>query len=370
MLTEIMPVDENVDGFGNAIVQAFNNGEFDATTFGALAALPDEASFIAATESLLPNVNGAATKELYERTSTINKSIDQRLERLGLASDGDDLVGLETGIWGKVGWDQSSLSGNRARVSQSGYEADSYNVIVGYDRAINQNLLLGAAGGYTSTEIDQDRDLDNSDDLEFYYLTAYAAHQAGPVFANGQIGYASGTGDSDRLDPLNNGRISGAYDLSGVSAQTTLGYDFPLRDDTFVSPFATLYYGSFTQDGYREQGGLGIAIAEQSYDQLEGKLGVAFSAQMDPFDSHKLGATVRLAYVNVLDGDPNALAAIVGATQRIELLGQDNSDDRAEYGVSLGLLSQNGFTVRFDLDGESSRTYNAFGGSLTAKLRF
>lgn len=365
-----MQVDMNVDDFGNAIVQAFNGGEFDATTFGALAALPDEASFVAATASLLPDVNGAVTKELYESTSNINKSIDQRLDRLGIAAQSGEHLGLETGFWGKVGLNNSSLSGNRSVTSQSGYEAKTYNIILGYDRAVNENTTLGAAGGYASTDIDQDRGADNSNDLEFYYLTGYASHQAGPIFANGQIGYATGSGDSDRIDPLSAGRIAGSYDLSGVNAQTTVGYDFAMSEDTFVSPFATLYYGSFTQDAHQEQGGLALAIDEQSVDQLEGKIGLAFSGEMQPFKSNKLGATVRVAYVNVLDGDPHNFNATVGNSQRVLLNGQSISDDRAEYGLSIGLLSENGLTVRFDLDGEAAKTYNAFGGSITAKVRF
>lgn len=87
---------------------------------------------------------------------TFNKKMDQNGnfafamtgEELGLSS-GDG--GNNYGIWGMGAYSnfQSSVSGGK-------YDADAYNLMVGFDWRATSDLLVGIAGGYGSLDLDKD----------------------------------------------------------------------------------------------------------------------------------------------------------------------------------------------------------------------
>jgi len=155
-------------------------------------------------------------------------------------------------------WGHSDGDANVAKLDRS-----TGGIIVGYDRVVGKDWVIGAAAGYSRTSFDLD-DRSSSGDSDNYHLLAYAGGKVSDV--NVRLG-ASYTWNE--IDTSRNVSLPGFFEQekADYSAGTTqifgeVGYDIAVSAAATIEPFAGLAYVHLSTDGYSETGGSAALSAD------------------------------------------------------------------------------------------------------------
>jgi outer membrane autotransporter protein len=370
-------------------VSAFNGNEFDAATFSALAALPDQASFDAATQTLLPDLTSGAMVQVFESVESVGKIVNTRITNtLGrsatlfepgtkvavaqrVASDAsvaqDNYFNARPGFWARATYRYGEQSNTSEFGPSTAYDARSYAFAGGYDYAVDKNLLIGLSGSYSNVDIGLERAADDDLELNVFQVSGYAAGRYDQLSVSAQLGYAFGDVEAQRATAL--GVVTSEYNVSGVNAQLTASYDFLLDDGGYFAPVVGIHVGSYSTDDYVEQGGLNLNVLTESAQFLEAKAGVITGREFDFDNGSVLDVYAHAGYVNDLIGDNASVIAAFGS-QSVALQGVEFDDERVELGAGVNLHSDGGFSVGASVDGELAENYLSVAGTIRAKISF
>lgn len=188
----------------------------------------------------------------------------------GAAGDGDP-------IWSAIGFFVSAQYEAAERDSsnyEAGYDSDGTTLTMGADYRVSENLVMGAAVGYTENELDywyQGGSLE-SEITTFILFSSYSMNR---LSLETQVGYASTSFDSIRHleygegDGLVEDTMYGNTEGSQLLLNSQLQWEWS-RNALSVFPFVRFDYLKNEVDGYGEvgTGGLPMIIGSQSTDQL------------------------------------------------------------------------------------------------------
>jgi outer membrane autotransporter protein len=154
---------------------------------------------------------------------------------------------------------------------RSSFNFDTYNLTIGADYRVTDDLVLGLATGYTRTDamLTQDSGHMGTNALlgAFYgsYLLPWEA------YIDWAATYGSFNNDLDRnfAYPGFAGRASSSPDAAQYGFSASVGKDFGL-DAWTLNPYARVEYINLQLDPYQERGGDGLnyQVGQQSYDSF------------------------------------------------------------------------------------------------------
>ncbi len=236
-----------------------------------------------------------------------------------------------------------SFGGDDGSNEEAGYDLDGYGITAGADYKLSDNLITGAAFGYTRTKNDFDQN-GGKLDQDTYSLSLYASVYSGPLYLDGVISYAFSDTNIDRrisygglIRPVNrvaNGDTEG--DEWSFSAGT--GYEFS-RGGWSLSPLARIIYSDTDIDAYSETGALGLnlAVAGQNIKSFETALG----ADVSYAHSTNFGVVtpqIRLEWAHEFDNDSRQITAqYVNDPRNNRFFVRTDSPDRNYYVLGGGL---------------------------------
>ena len=342
--------DSNVSAFASAIGASFAAGQLTddiANTFNATAS---NAEFEGNVASLLPTLNKGVSREIWETHSKTASFVTDRLNS-----------NVAAGAW--VQGSTRSADRDGESLSVEGYGADTTAVTFGYDRRINDTFRLGASYTFASTDIDEDTNAGESNDLDTNQIAAYAGYEAGKVFVSGQAGYVFGDGESTRVSDL--GTVTSEYDVDAFTAQATASFDLGL-----FRPQAGLRYGTVSQAAFTENGGLNLNVDADNVNYLEGIVGVAVSPNLPSTGHWSVKPTVRANYVlDFVNDDRDVNITLAGSPSQL-LTSEGGSGSRFEIGAGLDLAHQSGVTIGVAYEGDFASGYSSNAGLIRARVNF
>ena len=171
-----------------------------------------------------------------------------------------------------------------------GYKSKIYGAMVGFDMPIDDGTRAGIGAGYARNTIDGKLFTANTD-FNTYQVTAYAAHESGPMYVEGDVsfGFDQYTGARQIVFPGINRMADASYNGKDITAYIAAGYHF-FSDGFMITPLASLQFTNLGLDGYTETGAgdIDLQVHSQNYNFLESGLGVKFARPFDVGDATNL----------------------------------------------------------------------------------
>ncbi|MDR2674813.1 MAG: autotransporter outer membrane beta-barrel domain-containing protein, partial [Opitutaceae bacterium] len=131
--------------------------------------------------------------------------------------------------------------GSRARrdgdAEKTGHEDETLGLIVGCDKMLGANLLVGGHAGYTCSEITTGNRAETTANQPFAGL--YASYKAGRFYATADA--TAGTLDADTLRHEGGNRVTGSYQALALGAGAEIGAVLPLGKAATLRPAAALH---------------------------------------------------------------------------------------------------------------------------------
>lgn len=218
------------------------------------------------------------------KTSSVNSDgsfkFAMNAEDLGLASGDDANV---FGIWG-----MGSINNFKSTASGAKYDADAYNVFLGFDWRVTPELLVGVAGGWGSLDLDKKQWGDDNGSIktddEWTIMPYLAYNFTDNLIGDAAFAYSNGEyKDSNSTD-------SGKYTSNRYLSSLGLSYYYIVDSWTLSGRVGYMYvHGDL---GKYSRGGTDVANPDSYLGQasLEAKAAYLFDVGAEPY------AAVRYMY--------------------------------------------------------------------------
>jgi uncharacterized protein with beta-barrel porin domain len=282
------------------------------------------------------HIFGAATSSLIAGTQIANASLFDHLSdaRLGIEDDAErtaaaggnpaeaafagDMAALNNivaclpqALAKNGGWFRALGGFGNIDGSHGAPGIDSYGggFMAGYDRALTDNFLLGAAVGYTRTSIQDDDH--SSATIDTPRVSLYGSYHLGGFALDSSVGYAF-----DRIDSHDQSAVGDAnskHDAHEISAALQASYTVTLPNAFVLTPHAGLDYLHIFEDGFNEHGAGAFDLQADSNqtDSLRPQIGAGISRSFATDNGWHVIPAVDLTYSReVLDNthDANVVA--------------------------------------------------------------
>lgn len=241
-----------------------------------------------AASQTLPLLTGSSQVALDNTMTGINSALDGRFAQG--RSSGEETLG-EGELWLKPfgSWaDQSKRDG------VTGFDVDTYGLIIGGDAAVSEQTRLGLAFAYASSNIDGDSQAaPNSADVDLYQLLAYGSHDLAPATQlTFQVGYGQGRTEGQRSILFMGSEAESDYDSQIFSAGVGLNRSFQLSEATVLTPEVRLDYTRVDDDSYTERGAGALNLEVDSHSSESLVLGLG--GELEHALNERLKARVKL----------------------------------------------------------------------------
>jgi uncharacterized protein with beta-barrel porin domain len=171
-----------------------------------------------------------------------------------------------------------------------GYSSRIYGAMAGFDMPIDDGTRAGIGVGYARNTIDG-KVFTADTDFNTYQVTAYAAHEEGPMYVEGDVsfGFNQYTGSRQIIFTGLDRTADASYNGKDITAFVAAGYHF-FSDGFTITPLASLQFTNLGLDGYTETGAgdIDLQVNSQNYNFLESGLGVKFARPFDLGDATNL----------------------------------------------------------------------------------
>lgn len=274
-----------VQGFANdyASNQTTGDAQLDAMV-QALGGFATNEELANATATLAP-ASGAAAQQASDATSQVLNVIGERADYLhGLATglnSGDESLSVEH-LWLQP---FGSWAEQDHQDGVSGYDVDSYGLVMGLDTAISSDMELGLAFAYTRSQVDSDMPTGGYDtDINSYQLTGYFSkllNNTTILNANLGLGYS----DYDaRRHLFNNAQALADYSSWATHLNVELEKHYGMSDSLNLAMIIGADYRYVDVDGYTETGAgaLNLRVNDESWSSLVASLGTELSYAASP----------------------------------------------------------------------------------------
>ena len=138
--------------------------------------------------------------------------------------------------------------------SDDGIDFTTSGISLGADRAINDQLAVGAGIGYGHDSSDVGKH-DSRSTVDAYSAAVYGSYRPVPlVYVDALIGYQKMSFDSRRYVTDNGNTVTGSRDGKQLFASLSVGYEHRTQDGMLISPYGRFDFARATLDGYTEHG--------------------------------------------------------------------------------------------------------------------
>lgn len=294
------------------------------------------------------------SQQILSLSQSINYLItnitNKHLEETGMSS-GDER--LNSSLWAKAVYTSSKQDGTS---SQDGFDADTSGLVLGADKKISENTLLGLGYAYTKT----DANIENKNvDIDGHSFFVYGSYKPNNWYINALASYGYNE-YSENKSPFGV-LMASDYEVDTYAVNLTSGYNF----NNGLTPEVGLRYILVDQEKYSD----GVQeIDTDSNDVLTAVAGIKYSADIN-FDNMTINPTVSIAATyDLMADDGVANVNIINGTSY-----QIISEKLNRFGVEAGL----GLNTQFDnIDlgveylGNYRKDFNSHSGILKVKYNF
>lgn len=289
----------------------------------------------------IKNVNTVMNSNNVPLALALQAEIDNQF---GGGSAGEDGIASPWGFFinGNLSFGEGIGANDRPQ-----YEQDGFNITSGTDYRVNDDLVVGAAFGYSQSNIDFsfNRGTQNSDSLTFSFFGNY--YPTASIYIDWLAMLVQADLDINRR--INVATFSQSVESETTSAQTvfatSLGWDFSARAWQ-GSLYARAEYSDLTIDAYSEGSGSAfqLEIGEQATESLDyavgGRLAYVFSLRSGVFIP-----TLEVESVTQSDEElaiETRFAQVSTAQQGLQLNGAEADTQYVNAALSFSLVFSNG----------------------------
>jgi uncharacterized protein with beta-barrel porin domain len=219
---------------------------------------------------LTPILNGGGALATLTTTQEAAQVTQARLKAKRGLSSGDPLL-TERNLWIKP---FGSMAEQDERDGVSGYDADSYGLILGADAEIAPDFRMGMALAYAQTDMESDSaSVDQTLDIDTYQVILY-----GSTGINTSMGldfkayFASNNGDGQRDIAFGGLTSTARSDIDSFAYHLDVGLNhmLELSEKANLLPSVNVAYTSIETDGYTEKGAgsLNLDVSDDTTDEF------------------------------------------------------------------------------------------------------
>ena len=337
----------------------------------------------------LNNFIGASLERVQtvlSRQDIIKNSLDHvenSLNQLGSSnatrsSDQD----AATGIWAKP---YGSYLNQNSREYISGYQSWNAGTVVGYDRLLSDNFMLGISGGYAYGQVNAQAENGNTD-VTSAQGTLYAGYNSPDqnyfVNAAGSMAWNWYDGRRDIIVGSLNRTADAQYDGQQYSTYIESGYKFRasgdsnidsiLGDNVDVTPLVSLQWTHLSLGSYTESNAdsLDLNVDKQNYDILESGLGASFSLE-ENYDWGLFVPELHAKWLYDIVNDPMSItSSFVGGGTSFTANGVTPQKNGINFGSKLSFDFKNDLSLIAEWDINMKEGFLGVYGSGTVRYKF
>ena len=353
------------------------------------------------------DASAAQTDELRERLEQRRKEDEEKESAFNVTVDGRRLTASDlfdtprgggasadyagSGRWGVFLNGNFGLGDKDSTARESGFDLNSYGVTGGVDYKLTVQSIVGLAVGYTTQDVDLDRN-GGKVDTDGVSVSLYGGYYpSAQSYVNAIVSYAASNHDQERTVAYQiaalpggtttvNQRALSETDSNEIAGSVEAGYDF-YRDRWVLTPYGRFNVAHTEIDGFTERmssptapgSGLALQIDEQDFTSITAAIGgrVATAIATNSFD---LFPQAGVEYVHEFDNDnEDTTGRLVDDRSGSTFLLPTDEPDRNYGNVSAGLTAdfRNGWTAHAlyqGLIGYSDLNVHAF--EIGARLDF
>jgi outer membrane autotransporter protein len=285
-----------------------------------------------------------------------------------LAAVGDIAATLPAAIAQYGGWFRgigsfASLNGN---ATAPGFGANSGGFLVGFDRPVQPDFYLGAAGGYLHGDVQEHST--SGGDINTGRFLIYGGGWAGPALWTATAGYAyDGINTTRGLAAVGTAREAHGGNELTLAAQASL----PLAvNAATVTPKAGLPFLHLHENAFGETGanGLDLSSSVRSTDSLQPYVAVAVAQTFTTPEGARLTPELRLGYSREVLSNSRALTVATLDGSNFAVQGVNPSRDMLTAGVSVTVRARDDMFLYANYDA-LVRTGNTSVQTVSAGLR-
>ena len=348
----------------------------DPAVADAFANITTVAEFEQALLSLSPEVSAA----IHMATMSVGRSaVVTILNRLAATRSGyGDMTGLAAGdrFENVTAWVQGfgSTADQRNRGLYNGYDFDNKGVTFGLDSLVTDDLRLGAAFSYASTDV-KTKVLNNKTNIDSYQGSVYASLNKAEWYLDGSLSYGWNNAKGRRritIGALNRTAMAD-YDSNQFIAQGILGRDYKLDNDVIVNPYVGLEYINLSTDNYTETGAGSLNLTVRSADtaSLTSTLGVSVRKAIKTANDYVVTPEVHAGWrYDFLDETQLNNSTFAGGGAAFNTRGLNPADSGINIGASLSAYSSGKMELQARYDFEYKPDYTSHAGTLIFRYRF
>jgi outer membrane autotransporter protein len=240
--------------------------------------------------------------------------------------------------------------------SRDGYIGHDYRTngsVFGLDYRLNPNVLIGATGGTTDTDIDLDWSRGDGD-ISSYFGSLYGTWFTPWAYVEGIASFGRSEVDSKRRVRVGSimRQARANYDSSVWSGFTEAGLRVPVLKRSTVEPFGSLSYIRLVEDGFNESGAgsANMNVGGRNTDSLRSALGVRLQSRRRGTRGLWIGE-LSTAWSHDFDIDDRALhTGYQGAIpSAFSLDGRNVARNGVLVGANLSLNTTRGVNISLNL---------------------
>lgn len=259
-------------------------------------------------------------------------------------------------------------TGDRDATSRAdGFEFDSYDVMVGFDYRLGNDLVLGAAINYYDIDSDFDKTATVSGggvDADGWGASVYATWYQDNFYFDAIAGFAQSDYDVKRSIVIPNNNVGGtSITETAKGSPESTDYSFSIgagynvnRGALDFGPYFRASYSNVDMDGYRENGaetsGLNLRVKGEEWESLTTVLGVQFSYAISQ-DFGVLLPNARIGWVHQFENDPVEMTAVYVDDPRNNILRattDEPDEDYAELSIGFSTVYRGGMQAFFNYE--------------------
>jgi len=332
------------------------------------APLTTETQLSAAASQTLPLLAGGSTLAAFSTLAGINQVIQARQEaNLGLAS-GDAFYG-DRRVWMKP---FGSWARQDDRSGVSGFDANTWGMVLGADATLSATARLGAAFAYAKSNVNSNSAVaPQGNDVDIYHLIGYGSHSLdADTELNFQVDAGMNQNSGRRVIAFAGSVADSSYDSHAAHAGLSLRRSYALSEKTRITPSVRADYTWIRDESYSETGAgaLNLNIDSHSAQQLVlavgGKLSHALESQT------RLDAYLGAGY-DLINDQALITAAFAGSPgASFVTYGIDPSPWIGRAGLGLVHTLQGGMEISARYDAEARKDFSNQTASVKARWTF
>ena len=253
-------------------------------------------------------------------------------------------------FWARAYGDFTDLDGDEEADS---FDGEQYGFAMGADVRVIDDLVLGAAGGYSDNEMDFSNG--NSIDYDGVQVALYGSFDPGAFYLDAMASYGWYDNTSSRQTFVPALQAEGNYDSEVYSLQAETGYAFDVEPAT-VTPFAAVRYTHAEMDSFTESGagGFNLSVDDSDAESLTTTLGVDLSAQFQAGDDTWIVPQLRLGWEHEFDDAYQTVGAHFAGipASAFTVIGSEVAKDSAIVGAGVTVTVGETWELFLDYDGK------------------